>query len=166
MQRALHAAQVTRPVNCMQDPSSIPISGSQHVSGIDDGLGSIGIRISICSLMGDSFSATIGLPALLGCSVTMLGDLRGLSAAGCGQELEMVGYVPMYLVASPWKLAEAGLDVLLNHGLQLRPSATLSGGSNAGCGFVVSDKPLTIKTAALILVMMLSTDRDLGECRC
>lgn len=78
----------------------------------------------------------------------------------------MVGYVPMYLVASPWKLAEAGLDVLLNHGLQLRPSATLSGGSNAGCGFVVSDKPLAIKTGALRIVIMLSTDRDLGECCC
>lgn len=64
MQHALHAAQVTRLVNCMQDPSSIPISGSHNVSGIDDGLGRIGIRISICSLMGDSFSVTIGLPWL------------------------------------------------------------------------------------------------------
>lgn len=33
-------------------------------------------------------------------------------------------------------------------------------------GFVVSDKPLAIKTAALQLVMMLSNDRDLGECCC
>lgn len=78
---------------------------------------------------------------------------------------KMVGYVPMYLVASPWKLAEAGLDVLLNHGLQLPPSATLQVGQMPD-GFVVSDKPLAIKTGALQFVMMLSTDRDLGECRC
>ena len=36
--RALHAAQVTRPVNCMQESPSIPIPGTQYVSGIDDDL--------------------------------------------------------------------------------------------------------------------------------
>lgn len=38
MQATLHAAQVTRLLNCMQECSAIPISGAQYVSGIDDGL--------------------------------------------------------------------------------------------------------------------------------
>lgn len=59
-------------------------------------------QLMLLALLGDSFLRSnrveAGVAALLGCCSVMLGQV-GLQGAA---KAKMVGYVPMYLVASPW----------------------------------------------------------------
>lgn len=98
--RALHAVQVIRTVNGVQVCSSVPFSGTRYVSDIDDGL----VVLESGSPFGEScWMGCQGCWRCLGwprcwAAVSrweLCGALQGAAKA------RMVGYVPMYLVASP-----------------------------------------------------------------